>query len=75
MKLKDKILCELYEKDNFTTEYTDIAAVSLYYVYRGIRADDYINMKSKMTADKEKSRLVFTRLFHNRLHYKVNKYM
>ena len=59
MTLKDEILCELYEKDNFTTEYTDIAPVSLYIVYRGVRADDYINMKSKMTADKRKIKASF----------------
>ena len=50
----------LYEKDNFTLEYTDIAAIALFIVCEeGVRAADHLNIKTKMAADrKQKSRLV-----------------
>ena len=63
----DRILFGLYEKDNFTLEYTDIAIITPYFVCGGgVRAVDHITMKNKMASDrKQKSWLVFARFKKN----------
>ena len=44
----------LYEKDNFTLEDTDIAAIAPYFVCEeGVRTVDHINIKTKMAADRK----------------------
>ena len=64
MILNDKILFELYENNNFTIEYTDIAAIPPEFVRKGgAMAVDYINMIYKMVAGRKLKRLVYGLFF------------